>query len=50
MTPATAATTLDHIVVPRESRDVFRLLTFANPFDAPLLAGPADIVKPKKYI
>jgi hypothetical protein len=47
---ATAATTLDHVVVPRESRDVFRLLTFANPFDAPLLAGPADVYSGDDYL
>jgi len=34
---------LRHVVVPRESREVFRLAEFANPLALPLLAGPADV-------
>ena len=32
-----------HVVVPRESTDVFRLATLDNPHDAPLLPGPIDV-------
>lgn len=32
-----------HIVVPRESRDAFRMAEIANPFSAPLLDGPAEV-------
>ncbi|MEZ4380880.1 MAG: DUF4139 domain-containing protein [Nannocystaceae bacterium] len=39
-----------HVVVPRESTDVFRVATFANPLDAPLLAGPADVYVGGDYL
>ena len=29
--------------MPRESQDVFRIVTLRNPLNAPLLAGPADV-------
>jgi len=32
-----------HVVVPRESCDVFRVATLDNPHDAPLLPGPIDV-------
>lgn len=32
-----------YVVVPREARDVFRLVEIESPLDAPLLPGPADI-------
>lgn len=34
---------LEHVCVPRESADVFRVAHLANPLDAPLLAGPIDV-------
>jgi hypothetical protein len=34
---------LRYVVVPRESTDSFRFAEIENPFDSPLLAGPADI-------
>ena len=40
---ATAACTPLHVVVPRESTDVFRTVAVDNPLDAPLLAGPMDV-------
>jgi len=32
-----------HVVVPRESTDVFRLAAFDNPLASPLLRGPCDV-------
>lgn len=32
-----------HVVVPRESTDVFRTVEVQNPFAGPLLAGPIDV-------
>lgn len=40
---APAACTPLHVVVPRESTDVFRTVAVDNPLDAPLLAGPMDV-------
>ena len=34
---------LKHVCVPRESADVFRVVSLANPLEAPLLAGPVDV-------
>ncbi|MCP4660047.1 MAG: DUF4139 domain-containing protein [bacterium] len=39
----TAETELRHVVVPRESPDVFRFVTLTNPLPRPLPQGPADI-------
>jgi hypothetical protein len=39
-----------HVVVPRESTDVFRVATFKNPLDAPLLRGPADVYVGGDYL
>ena len=39
----TAPVKLRHVVVPRESTDVFRRVEFMNPLDVPLLAGPCDV-------
>jgi uncharacterized protein (TIGR02231 family) len=32
-----------YVVVPRETRDVFRFVEIDSPLDAPLLPGPADV-------
>jgi uncharacterized protein DUF4139/uncharacterized protein DUF4140 len=40
---AGAPVALRHVVVPRESTDVFRVATLGNPLDAPLLPGPMDV-------
>ncbi len=32
-----------HVVVPRESNDVFRRVKIRNPLEMPLLSGPADV-------
>jgi hypothetical protein len=34
---------LEHVSVPRETSDVFRMAVMVNPLDAPLLPGPVDI-------
>jgi len=39
-----------YVVVPRESREVFRTVRLSNPLDAPLLAGPADIYVGDAYL
>ncbi|MCB9565782.1 MAG: DUF4139 domain-containing protein [Myxococcales bacterium] len=39
-----------HVVVPREGCDVFRVATFKNPLDAPLLAGPVDVYVGGDYL
>jgi len=41
---------LKHVVVPRESTDVFRVVTLKNPLQAPLLAGPADVYVDGDYL
>lgn len=41
---------LGHVVVPRESTDVFRVVTLKNPLQAPLLAGPADVYVGGDYL
>ncbi|HEY0137685.1 MAG TPA: DUF4139 domain-containing protein, partial [Nannocystis sp.] len=41
---------LGYIVVPRESKDVFRHVKLKNPLDAPLLPGPADIYVGGDYL
>lgn len=38
-----AALSLSHVVVPRESCDVYRLADLVNPLEAPLLEGPVDV-------
>jgi hypothetical protein len=40
---ARAPTTLRYRTVPRERDEVYRTLTVTSPFEAPLLAGPADV-------
>jgi len=45
-----AEATLHHIVVPRECPDAFRSLSFVNPLQAPLLAGPADVYVGGDYL
>jgi uncharacterized protein (TIGR02231 family) len=40
---ARAPTTLRYRTVPRERAEVYRTLTVTSPFEAPLLAGPADV-------
>ncbi|MEZ4366621.1 MAG: mucoidy inhibitor MuiA family protein [Kofleriaceae bacterium] len=40
---AAAPVALRHVVVPRESTDVFREARLDNPHDAPLLPGPMDV-------
>lgn len=41
---------VEHVVVPRESTDVFRRIVLHNPLQAPLLAGPADIYMGGDYL
>ncbi len=45
-----APTKLEHVVVPRESREVFRVAQLANPFEVPLLDGPADVYAAEDYL
>jgi hypothetical protein len=40
---APAESALRHVAVPREDTNAFRFASFANPFRAPLLPGPADV-------
>lgn len=40
---ADGAVRLSLVVVPRESRTAFRSAAVGNPFDRPLIAGPADV-------
>ncbi len=44
------AVELTHVVVPRESTDVFRVINLKNPLSAPLLAGPADVYVDGDYL
>lgn len=39
-----------YVCVPRETRDVFRLVDVQNPLDAPLLPGPVDVYMGGKYL
>ena len=41
---------LKYVVVPRVTSDAFRMITFKNPMDAPMLAGPADISVGDQYL
>ncbi|MCC7540276.1 MAG: DUF4139 domain-containing protein [Deltaproteobacteria bacterium] len=41
---------LRHVVVPRESTDVYRLVELDNPIDAPLLDGPVDVYLGGRYV
>ena len=50
VTAADTASALKHVVVPRESCDVFRLVEVENPLDAPLLPGPIDVYKDGDYL
>jgi hypothetical protein len=43
ITARSGAFAVRHVTVPREQADVFRIATFANPFDGPLLPGPIDV-------
>ncbi len=43
MAHGSASCTPMHVVVPRESTDVFRTVVVDNPLSAPLLAGPMDV-------
>jgi hypothetical protein len=45
-----APVALHHVVVPRETCDVFRLARLDNPHDAPLLPGPIDIYDGKDFV
>ena len=45
-----ADVSLKYVVVPRVTSDAFRMVTFRNPMDAPLLAGPADITVGDEYL
>ena len=39
-----------YLVVPRETTDVFRFVSFANPLDGPVLRGPADVYVDGRYL
>ena len=41
---------LKYVVVPRVTSDAFRMITFKNPMEAPLLAGPADVTVGDQYL
>jgi hypothetical protein len=41
---------LTHVTVPRLTQDVFRVAELANPFDAALLAGPAEVYAADRYL
>jgi hypothetical protein len=45
-----ATVRMRHVVVPRESTDVFRVAALENPLDAPLLAGPVDVYLGKDFL
>jgi len=45
-----AETALLYVSVPRESQDVFRLVSWKNPLSAPLLQGPADVYVGEDYM
>ena len=44
-----AKATPRYVSVPRESQDVFRIVSLRNPLAAPLLAGPADVYVAGKF-
>jgi uncharacterized protein (TIGR02231 family) len=44
-----AEATPRYITVPRETQDVFRIVSLRNPLDAPLLPGPADVYVGGKF-
>ena len=50
LTSAEAEVEVEHVVVPRESTDVFRRVVLHNPLHAPLLSGPADIYVGGDYL
>ena len=50
LTSSSADIELRHVVVPRESQDVFRIAEIPNPLDAPLLEGPADVYLGADYL
>jgi uncharacterized protein (TIGR02231 family) len=50
LSAADAPLDLFHVVVPRESSDVFRFAEVENPLDAPLLRGPADVYLGDDYL
>jgi hypothetical protein len=50
LSTADAPLDLFHVVVPRESSDVFRFAEVENPLDAPLLRGPADVYLGDDYL
>lgn len=41
---------LRHVVVPRETPEVFRLARVTNPHDAPLLPGPIDVYDGRDFL
>lgn len=43
LTELEGPTTLSYVTVPRESSDVFRMVRFAHPGDAPMAGGPVDV-------
>jgi hypothetical protein len=50
LTMATARGAMRYVSVPREIMQVFRSLTFDNPFDAPLLSGPVEITSNGRHL
>lgn len=47
---ASGGVRLGHVCVPRVSTDVYRLASLSNPFDAPLMTGPADVYLDNEFI
>jgi hypothetical protein len=45
-----AVTKLSYVVVPRESPEAFRFVSFTNPLDTPLPQGPADVYVGDDYL
>jgi len=41
---------LQYVVVPRQTSDAFRMVSFANDAKTPLLAGPADVTVGDRYL
>ena len=47
---AEAPARVRHVVVPRETTDVFRVAELTSPFETPLLPGPMDVYDGKDFV
>lgn len=41
---------ITHVVVPRDAAEVFRIATFANPLEVPILPGPVDVYQDDRFL